>query len=637
MLYLAIHHQKLIIMRNFITFFCVISFLNLQAQPSDACKLEFGTNLSGLVDYGTELPFVDLMHNARQWYTKDNGNPADPFDSGHAPELSYRPDGYPTHVPQSIDSSQYAQRVVTIWAITDGWPAGEYTVLWEGTGELSFWGGYENLEQTNSNRIVFDFLSPINDVLEMTIVTSDINDPIRHIRVLMPGTEMTYEAEPFYSLWLEKLSIFPSVRFMDWGTTNSWGQPDNWSWDDPSLFAWEDRAQMNHYTWATNKGIPYEMMIRLLNDFDLDGWVCVPHRASDEYIENMAVLFRDNLESDRHLTVEYSNEIWNWIFGQTQWLNKYGCELQNTTWPEGVVPYIQNCLDIWSTAFENEMDRITRVAGVQVSWQDVSNRMVNNLTEGSFDAITPTFYFGLTEDGDTALDNLGANATVADVAFYARQGMEDTKVWLEAQKNELADPLGVPMVFYEGGQHITPHPFGEEPTYAQALLDIQRDTSMYNMYNEWFDFLRTLQAGDEALQLMNFSFVAGRSARYGSWGILETMNQDTTTIPAPKYAAILAAIEVCDLEVSTVESKKFLEKYKVYPNPTNDFLTITGDLKKCEIIVINNIGQVVLQHKVNANSAVLNVGKLGNGTYLLQIRSGEMQEVKKIIVGQNQN
>ena len=625
-------------MRISITVFFVISFLNLQAQLSEACKLQFGTNLSGLVDYGTELPFVDLMHNARQWYTKDNGNPADPFDSGHANELTYRPDGYPTHVPQVIDSSVFEQRVVTIWAITDGWPAGAgYTILWEGTGELSFWGGYSNLEQTDPHRIIFDFLNPINNVFEMTIVTSDINDPIRNIRMLMPGTETTYETEPFYSLWLEKLSIFPSVRFMDWGTTNSWGQPDNWTWDDPSLFGWDDRAQMNHYTWATEKGIPYEMMIRLLNDFDLDGWVCVPHRASNEYIENMAELFRDNLETERHLTIEYSNEIWNWIFGQTHWLNKYGCESQNTSWPEGIVPYVQNCLDIWSTVFENEMDRITRVAGVQISWQDVSNRIVNNLTAGSFDAITPTFYFGLTEDGDTALDNLGGNATTADVAFYARQGMEATKVWLTEQKDELADPLGVPMIFYEGGQHITPHPFGEEPTYAQALLDIQRDTSMYNMYNEWFDFLRTLQEGDEPLQLMNFSFVAGLSARYGSWGILETMDQDTAIIPAPKYAAILAAIKACNLNVSTDESINRLENYKLFPNPTSNFLTISGDLKECDIIVINNIGQVVLQQKVNANSAIINVGKLGNGTYTLQIKNGKKQEVKKFIVVKKQD
>ena len=619
-------------MRFFLLLVALAMSQNLPAQLADECKLQFGTNLGGVVDFGTELPFVDLMHNARQWYTKDNGNPADPFDSGHALDLSYRADGYPTHVPQEIPNSDYEQRVVTIWAITDGWPVGEYTVLWDGTGELSFFGGYDNLEQTGTNRLTFDFLNPVDNVLEMTLVTSDINDPIHNIRVLMPGTESTYESNPFYSLWLEKLSIFPTVRFMDWGSTNSWGQPDTWTWDDPSLFTWEDRAQMDHYTWATNKGIPYEMMIRLLNDYDLDGWVCVPHRADDEYIENMATLFRDNLEEELHLTVEYSNEIWNWIFGQTHWLNKYGCELQNMEWPEGVVPYVQNCLDIWSNVFATDLDRITRVAGVHTAWQDVSNRMVRNLTDGSFDAITPTYYFGISDEGHSVLNGLGTNATTSDVAFYARQGMEETKEFLETQKSELADPLGVSMVFYEGGQHITGEPFGEEPTYAQAILDIQRDTAMYNMYNEWFDFLRTLQEGDEPIQLMNFSFVSQLSARYGSWGILETMDQDTIAVPAPKYSAILQAIEACSGSVSTTQLSDDSQQYQIFPNPTKDIFTLTGNIKDKQVSLFNNVGQLVLSQRATSDILIFDLSDFGEGHYLLQIGDAEDSVVKKIVM-----
>jgi len=614
-----------------ILLFLSLSIISYAQQPNE-CKLQIGTNLSGVVDYGTELPFVNLMRNARMWYTKDIDNPNAAFDSGFTDELTYRADGYPTHIPQQVAGADFEQRTVTIWANTSSWPAGEYTVLWEGTGQLSFWGGHENLTQTDDHRIVFDFLNPMDNVLEMTILTSDIDDPIRNIRLLMPGTEDTYETQPFYSLWLEKLSIFPSVRFMDWGTTNSWGQPDNWTWDDPALFAWEDRAQMDHYTWATNKGIPYEMMIRLLNDYDLDGWVCVPHRASDDYIEQMATLFRNDLEAERHLTVEYSNEIWNWIFGQTHWLNKYGCEQTGVSWPEGIVPYVQNCLDIWSGVFDGELDRLTRVAGVQASWQDVSNRMVENLTPGSYDAITPTFYFGINEEGDAALDALGASATVTDVAFYARQAMGEGSDFLLTQKNELADPMGVPMVFYEGGQHITGHPFGEEPTYGQALLDIQRDTAMYNMYIEWFDFLATLQTGEDPLQLMNFSFVAPRSSRYGSWGILETMDQDLSVTPAPKYSAILETIQACETIVATKEVEDQSTKYRLFPNPTSDFITITGNLRDGEILMYNEIGREVIRRLVNATSVVLDVSNLTSGAYFIRIAGEEGVEVLRVVV-----
>jgi len=517
---------------------CSFGTSQIHAQLAPECQLDIGMNLGGLADWGTELPFVDLMKNCRTWYTKDIGNPNAPFSSELESHLSYRTDGYPTHAPQIIPESIYPQSIVTIWAITSGWPPGEYTVLWEGTGTLSFWGTYQSLTQIDDHRIVFDFPNPIDGAVEMTIAESDINDPIRNIRVLMPGTESTYETEPFNPVWLDKLSAFNSVRFMDWGQTNNWGQTDGNALD-PTLFDWADRSQMDHYTWAYNKGIPYEMMVKLMNDYNLDGWVCVPHRASSNYMSNMADYFRDNLDTDRHLTVEYSNEIWNWIFGQTQWLNEYGCIQAGVDWPQGLTPYVQNCLDHFTTSFDGQLHRITRAVGAFSGWPYITSTIVNGMTPGSFDAIAPTFYFGISEDDDQILDGMGSDATAADIAYYARQNMPQSIAYLIEHKNDIADPLGIPLKFYEGGQHLTPHPFGVAPTYTQALLDIQRDTAMYNLYHEWFDLLRPLQEGDEPLELMHFSFISQRSAQYGSWGMLETMDQDTSVIHAPKFAAIL--------------------------------------------------------------------------------------------------
>ncbi len=230
------------------------------------------------------------------------------------------------------------------------------------------------------------------------------------------------------------------------------------------------------------------------------------------------------------------------------------------------------------------------------------------------------------------LDALGASATVADVAYYAKQAMAEGRDWLQTQKSELADPMGVPMVFYEGGQHITGHPFGEEPTYGQALLDIQRDTSMYNMYLEWFDFLTTLQSGDAPLQLMNFSFVAPRSSRFGSWGILETMDQDLSVIPAPKYTAILETIEACDVTVSTEDLPYTLNKYKLYPNPGADFITIAGNLMGGKILMYDGVGREVLRKEVNATSVVLDIADLVSGTYFIRISGGDGMEVLRVVV-----
>lgn len=595
----------------------VISLFLVQisyAQLPEECQLDIGTNMAGLADFGTEIPFVDLMKTCRTWYTKDIGNPNAPFDSEQAQHLSYRSDGYPTHVPQTISESIYPQKVVTIWAITDGWTPGQYTILWEGTGTFEFVGTHQNLTQTDPHRITFDFPNPINGLFELTIATSDIADPIHNIRILMPGTESTYISQPFNPVWLTHLLKFKTIRFMDWGQTNNWGQTES-GWNDPSLFDWSERSQMNHYTWAYEKGVPYEMMVRLMNDYDLDGWVCVPHRASNDYLSEMANFFRDSLEMDRHLTVEYSNEIWNWIFGQTQWLNEYGCIQTGIPWPNGIVPYVQNCLDHFTTAYAGQTNRITRAVGAFTGWPAITDTIVSNLTPGSFDAIAPTFYFGLTEAADMALDALGSNATAADVAFYARQGMAESMMYIRTHKTDMADPLGIPLTFYEGGQHLTPHPFGVEPSYAQALLDVQRDSAMFNLYNEWFDSLRTLQVGSDPLQLSHFSFVSHRSAQYGSWGMLESMNQDTSMIPAPKFTAILnnMAPEICNAPLSVEWEDYTLEQINC---TAHIFWSTTSE---------NNNSHFVIEKSVDGNSfrEIAIVDGKGNSNELVQYHFAE--------------
>ena len=549
-----------------------------QSPLPDSCALDIGVNLAGVFDWGTELPFVDRMRNAREWYTKDVGNPADPFDSGAADSLSYRPDGYPTHVPQALPGRAYPVEVATIWASTDGWLAGTYTILFDGTGELSLWGSYDDLTQVAPGHFTFDLDAPLDGVLELRIRRSEAGDPIRNIRVLQPGSADTYLDEPFNPVWLERVRMFRSVRFMDWGSTNNWGRDEATGWDTPELFDWSERAQPDHYTWATSKGVPYETMVRLMNDLDLDGWVCVPHRAGDAYIDSMARLFHEHLEPERHLTVEYSNETWNWIFGQAAWCQKYGALATGLSWPESTVAFAQNAIDRWTEAYGVDTSRLTRAVGVQTGWLDVARRVSFGMRPGSFDAVAPSFYFGLDDAGDAALDALGARATAADVARYARANMPAEQRYIRDVKTAIADPLSLKLAFYEGGQHLTPQPFGQEPTYAQALLDVQRDTAMYHLYREWFDFLRTLQSGDDPLQLMAFSLVTGRSARFGSWGMLETMDQDTALIPAPKFRAVAEEVaRNCGGSITGIGPVGFRQNLRLAPNPTAGVSTLIAE------------------------------------------------------------
>lgn len=611
--------------------------MTLKAQENpipDSCKLEIGTNLSGMFDWATELPFVDLMKNARQWYTKSNGDPADPFNSGYADNLEYDAQGYPTHIPQTIGESEYTQDVATIWGIIKGWPDGKYTVLFDGDGDLNLWGTVENITRIGPNRYEFDKgdLGEVEGVFEIRITRSEQENHVRNIRVLMPGTEATYEDNIWNQTWIDKLEPFKKVRFMDWGSTNNWGTPDLYEWDSPEKVDWDSRAQPDYYTFATSRGVPYEYMVQLMNEHEIDGWVCIPHRASDDYLEEMGSFFYENLDPERHLYVEYSNEIWNWIFDQTHWLNKYGCEETGTSWPEGIVPYIQNALDKFSIAYQEDLDRLTRVVGTQAGWFDVSERIVYNMEPSTFDAVSPTYYFSFNEDGDAELDDLGPAATVDDVARLVRDNMAEGFQYV---KNiyTIADSLDKEFVFYEGGQHFTPQPFGVEPTYGQALLDIQRAPVMYDLYNEWFDSLRTLVEDDPFL-LMNFSFIGNRSAQYGSWGILETMDQDLNEIPAPKYEAVIDNMARCETTVSTQNVSKW-NNLILFPNPAQSELHIQGLNGATDITIYSIGGKFMTENKnITEYTYKIAVDNMNPGMYILKIvdRDSGVMVSRKLVV-----
>jgi len=614
------------------------TLVHAQSSLPDSCKLAIGTNLAGMFDWGTELPFVDRMRNAREWYTKDMDNPyGSPWSTDLADSLELRPDGYPISIPQAVNGHPYTQGVATIWDGLDGWDEGTYTILYDGEGELAWWGGFTNLADHGNGRITFDLDTARANVLEMRINRSEAADPIRNIRVLMPGTEATYEDQPFNDVWLDRVRMFRSVRFMDWGQTNNWGQKDWTDWDSPELYDWDERQPLDYYTYAHNKGIPYELMIELMNQENLDGWVCVPYRASPEYIREMAQLFHDNLEPERSLTVEYSNENWNWLFGQAAWCNKYGELETGLPWPENTVGFVQRTLDIWTEVYGADTNRIKRVVGVQTGWPDVAQRTVFNMRPGSFDAVAPTFYFGIGEEGDAALDALGASATAADVAYWARRNItEEATPYLREIKETIADSLNIPMLFYEGGQHLTGQPFGQVQSYDQALLDIQRDTALYNIYHEWFDTLRTMQVGNEPLQLQHFSLVTGRSGQYGSWGMLETMHQDTSLIPAPKFRAVAEVLASdCEAQVSSNEeiTQVKLGQLLLYPNPASDevyFANVESTAHRVDVYA--STGQLVSSFQLSPKQQSIQIAGWPSGLYAVVISSSTGVYVGNLVV-----
>ncbi|MAT54964.1 MAG: hypothetical protein CMN32_10835 [Saprospirales bacterium] len=542
-------------------------FLASQNLP-DSCRLQVGTNLAGPVDWGSEYPFVNIMKYAREWITHNNawiGGGQNLWDTGVLDQIPLDEDGYPLYLPVDLPGQEAPQIVRTVWANTEALPEGTYVVLWDGTGDLDVWGD-ATLISESPGRLEFE-LQYSGDLFALEIYESQPGDHVRNIRVLMPGTESSYQTQPWEPNWLQKLEPFNALRFMDWGYTNN-----------SDMRHWDQRTLPTDYTWTQKSGVPYEQWIELCNLKKADAWICVPHAADDEYVTNLATLFRDQLDPDLKIYVEYSNEVWNWIFDQAH----YGLDSldQNLPWPERLAPRIGHVMQIWTDVFSGQTDRLERVLAVQHGWYDIGRRIFLQLEtefmDHLIDAISPAAYMGLDNDyisanwgtattGQEVLDH--AAGFTFDPAEYAMQG------WY--QYSQLAAQNGKRLLFYEGGQHFTPSPFGTVQPYCDALVECQTLPGMYDLYNQLFDTLRTLS--DQEMLFMNFSFISPTNCQYGSWGILQDQFDEQPPYDnAPKYRAVTEAAALYQSCAPATATKDIRAEapVKVFPNPTNDLLNI---------------------------------------------------------------
>lgn len=136
------------------------------------------------------------------------------------------------------------------------------------------------------------------------------------MRPITPGSTESYPpGTVFTNEFLASNRRGKVLRFMDFTATNG-NIVRQWA-DRPHV---EDipynRDAGNGYWWQ-GRGAPWEHAILLCNLLDKDLWVNVPTLADDDYVVQLAKLIKQNLEPERKVYVEYSNEPWN--FGFPQW------------------------------------------------------------------------------------------------------------------------------------------------------------------------------------------------------------------------------------------------------------------------------------------------------------------------------
>jgi len=333
----------------------------------------------------------------------------------------------------------------------------------------------------------------------------------------------------FYPVFLSKARAYSVLRFVDWMLANN----------SPVKY-WSQRTLVSNRTWGNeSSGVPVEVMVELANRLGAHPWFTLPHQSDDAYAQNFAQLVKAKLNPDLRVYVEYSNEVWNWGFAQATYANEQG-KLQNP--PINHLQYYALRARALGEIFKNVLglQRVVAVLGAQafglgggaMELDYLKARFGNAI---GVDALAIAPYFGVTPDATSAGTY---TAMTLDALFnYVRtQVLQSVNTQMKNYRI-LANNYGLPLIAYEGGQHLVGANEAKNNDQLTALfIAFNRDPRIKQLY---LDYLALWKAAGG--QLLVHYYDVGEFNRFGSWGALERVAQLRTA--APKFDALQTFIE----------------------------------------------------------------------------------------------
>lgn len=535
------------------------------SEPAEAARAEGLANpslamgLNGIADWSSQQPFIDVFKTTRSWVGHLEGRWGG-WGEAELRQGDYLDEqGWPTRIPDGLTKIEAIILTGTNANATS--LAGKYRVTYEGDGELNI--SLAKVISQKPGEIWFDF-KPGGALVGIGITETDPQNTgnyIRNIQVVHESNIALHEAGAIFNPnWVSLIDDVRSVRFMDWMDTNN------------SVYqSFEDYPTADHYTWS--KGAPLEVMVRLANEIGADPWFNMPHKADDDFIRKFAQYVHENLNPQLKAYVEYSNEVWNWRFGQAQYAlaeakARWGDSAGGGGWMQWAGMRAAQMAMIWDEVYGDDASaRLNKVLGVQTSYYGLSPNVLNAnawVAEDPannpapytvFDSYAVTGYFNglgkpdqipmvhewldqsLTQAQAAAsangLTESSYDAYVADHLYdYAIERAISEFVSAARQQNitdlinnkKIADSHGLDMIMYEGGTHIV----GSGATQNDArIVDffeaLNYSPQMGELYQQHLEDYKALGGA-----LFNAFVDVGGHSKYGSWGArryLEDENQ----------------------------------------------------------------------------------------------------------------
>lgn len=487
------------------------------AKDAIANSESVGINLDFVVDWTPAWVFKDIFKTSRPWLSQ-LPDTTQVWDGDF--EIETTTYGWPLLQPGQ------AAATLMMREIEGHYPAGTYTCLYQGTGSVEF-GMDATVLSSEPGRILLD-VQPTDSGIFFKINESDIDDPIRDVRVIMPGFEDTYLSEPFHPAFIESLKPFGILRYMNWQRIN-----------ETTVSNWWERTRTRSSTMATDAGVAFEHIVQLARETDTEPWVCIPHLATDEFVISMARLFRRGMSEGQTIYVEFSNEVWNSIFPQAHYAEAQGLAEGLAAEPfqarlHWYSKRANHVLNLFKQVVESGEDHATvvRVMGAQYGNPWTSDVILSfEDAHENVDALAIAPYFGISLGSPSNIWET-VDMTKAEIFEACREEILGEQKDLIDGHADIAEKFGLELISYEGGQHMVGYAGSEGvPELTETLIEANRDPAMYDLYTDMLNVWR----GRTSAPFVSYSHCR-EYTQWGSWGALEY--QDQPLWEAHKFRAL---------------------------------------------------------------------------------------------------
>jgi hypothetical protein len=283
---------------------------------------QIGLNIGTPLDFIEDRMFADIMKTSRPFYEGTTQSTLATVDAIGWPSQDFN------FVPFAGIANMHGVYAVSF--------TGQATVK-ALSGKLSL--SYNAGTNTTSGTMIETATGAFNEILRFSqtkrLPADSPGTGITNLSIMrptVPGSSTPLSAGTVWNpSFLSYINNVGTIRFMDFTATN-WNKQASWS-DRmlPTSPSFQRYSNANGYGWE-GLGAPWEDVVLLANATGKDAWINVPEHVDSTYVTNMANLFKYGsdgvnpytstqgspvyppLNSNIHVYVEYSNEVWNSAF-----------------------------------------------------------------------------------------------------------------------------------------------------------------------------------------------------------------------------------------------------------------------------------------------------------------------------------